>query len=774
VLYLLARFPSVTETFLYDEIAALGSAGVEVVPWALRRQAVPVLQPGARALEPGVAIPDAARAIGAWVRWWLRAPRAMALATRGSWRGRPAGARARLRHWIAWGLGPAAADAVLGSGARHIHAAYLGPPAAAAAVASLLTEVPYSASAHAHDIFKGTRGLKAKIEGAAFVRAISEHNRRHLARLTQGVTRPTALCVVPCGLTEDWFEPPAARPESPPTILAVAQLERYKALDLLIDAAAILRYRGVALRLVIVGEGSRRRALEARIRGAGLDGVVELAGARDRGEVRRRLDAATLFAAPGRVEPSGKKDGIPVAIVEAMARGAPVVATRISGVAELVSHRRTGLLVPPDDAGALAHALERLLGDPAARAALARQARAVVERTRRAERCAAELARLLAGERSSRPATASGKEPVPPGLRAVAPAQPGAPRVRPLQPEDRPAVVDLFARSFGPLEAAERERRWRWLLEESPARGLEGAARPFVLEREGSLVGCMVVVPMPLWVWDRSVVVHWIGATTLLPGERGAAALLMGRVREELPLSSGLPTARMLRFWRKVDRHRELLVPGELGLWSRLVAPPAPRHLPRPLRELPGRCEEGAGRSLGAALGLRARPASRLEADWDDWLRAATRGWPITLARSVALCNWLYADDPLAPCRLVLVERRGRPAGFAAIDCYQGEDGRRHAGLSDLFSARTDPAALAFTLHAALAQARRLGAVSLKALEPTHPTTRRLLRAAGFLAGRSQAHPLLLARAPDHVSPSWYADLHHWHLTRSWCDPRRV
>ncbi|MAE70131.1 MAG: hypothetical protein CME06_06640 [Gemmatimonadetes bacterium] len=773
ILYLLARFPSVTETFLYEEIEALERAGVAVETWALRTQSVPLLQPAAQRLHSRTGVPNAMIALAAFARWAVRAPRAMLANTAWAWSARPRGRLALIRHWGAWFLAPALAEEVEKRCVRHIHAAYLGPTATAARIASDLAALPFSASAHAHDIFKGSRGLETKILETTFLRTISEHNRRRLIALSPALTGHP-IVVVPCGLSPDWFEPrKSGERAAQPTVLAVAQLESYKALDVLIDASAILNYRGVAHRVVIIGEGTRRDALQRRIHRHRLEGVVELTGARTSEEVRLELDRATLFAAPGREEKSGKKDGIPVAIAEAMARGVPVVASRISGIPELVHHRKTGLLVRPDDPGEMAHALEKLIGDPPLGRALSRRARDRVGRTRRSDACAQVLASCLRGRM---PDSGEEADPEPaPDLEPAPSARGDAPNhteIRCVGDDDADAVIDLFARTFGPREASSRWRRWRWLMDGSRSDPKSGdERRSFVVEKGNCIVGCMIVVPVPLWVHDRTVTVNWIGATALLPGHRGLGGLLMGKVREELHLSSGFPTARMLRFWRRVDRRRELLVPCSLRHWVRLLRRPgaAERWGFGPL----GAIEDKAGELLGKAGGLRARSVEKIGDDWDAWLQGATRTWPITLARSVPLCNRLYSEDPVAPCEMVVVERRGHPAAFAAIDLYRGEDERLHAGLADLFAAESDGAALAFALHAAVRLARRRGATVLKALEPTHPKTRALLRAAGFLPGRGARYPLLLARAPNHVSSSWYADTTNWHLTRSWCDPRR-
>ena len=128
--------------------------------------------------------------------------------------------------------------------------------------------------------------------------------------------------------------------------------------------------------------------------------MVELIGSRPQAEVRAALGRATVFALPGQIAPSGDRDGIPVSLMEAMAAGAPVASTPVSGIPELIAHEREGLLVPPHDWRALADALARLLDDPALRRRLALAARAKIEREFDAAGEANKLLELFAHARA--------------------------------------------------------------------------------------------------------------------------------------------------------------------------------------------------------------------------------------------------------------------------------------------------------------------------------------------------------------------------------------
>jgi colanic acid/amylovoran biosynthesis glycosyltransferase len=135
----------------------------------------------------------------------------------------------------------------------------------------------------------------------------------------------------------------------------------------------------------IVGDGPERARLEQLAQGR-----VRFAGALPHAEALARLRGASAFALPCRELPSGDRDGLPVALVEAMSAGVPVVTTPVGGIGELVRDGESGLLVAPGDADALATAIASVLGDAALRARLATAGRAATEPWD-AERCIAQL-----------------------------------------------------------------------------------------------------------------------------------------------------------------------------------------------------------------------------------------------------------------------------------------------------------------------------------------------------------------------------------------------
>lgn len=261
-------------------------------------------------------------------------------------------------------------------GIDHIHAEFAGYPATVAWIASLLSGIPFSFSAHAHDIFI-TQGLLArKADDAQFVRAISQFNKRFLEgqpNFPQGKVE-----VLHCGVSVP-AQPPDMPPEKPFQIVFVGALLPRKGVDVLLEAVARLP-EGVDWRLDILGGGSLEEDL--RIRAASLPaGRITFHGPQPISAVRAAMTRAHVIAVPSREGEAGRSEGIPVVLMEAMSLGRAVVASRLSGIPELVIDADTGLLVAPNDPAELADALLRLASDPqlATRLGLAGRARVADE-----------------------------------------------------------------------------------------------------------------------------------------------------------------------------------------------------------------------------------------------------------------------------------------------------------------------------------------------------------------------------------------------------------
>lgn len=378
VAVVVSRFPVATQTFVLRELDELERQGVRVLLVALRRGRDELVHPAARpwmerALRPALASPHL---LLENLRLLLGRPRLyLGTLLRLVWAARR---RPRTVPGIL-AVFPAAvwlAARLRSEGVSHVHAHFASYASVAAHVASTLSRhlgdpIPYSVTVHGSDLFLSRGELGGRLAGAAFVRSISRYNARFLERrLEEGGVRVdrARLPVIHCGVDPTAYRrrprPPLAAGDRPASLLCVASLMPHKGLTHLVDAVARLRRSGLDVRCDVVGTGPMRPQLLRRIREAGLEGRVRLLGARTEAQVAEALAASDLFLLPSQVAPDGRREGIPVSLMEAMAAGLPVVATRLTGIPELVVDGETGRLVEPGDAEGLATAVSELLANP--------------------------------------------------------------------------------------------------------------------------------------------------------------------------------------------------------------------------------------------------------------------------------------------------------------------------------------------------------------------------------------------------------------------------
>jgi glycosyltransferase involved in cell wall biosynthesis len=187
--------------------------------------------------------------------------------------------------------------------------------------------------------------------------------------------------------------------------ICVATLNEHKGHAVLLDALATGGPELERVQLDFVGSGPLEGSLRARVARLGLD-RVRFHGTCSEEEVTKLLDEADLFVLASTVAPSGQMDGIPVALMEALAAGVPVIASRLSGIPELIQDGDTGLLARAGDPADLARAFRRLLGDPEAAIARAQAGRRLIEEEFDIERSADQMLELF-GVVAGKPAAAA-------------------------------------------------------------------------------------------------------------------------------------------------------------------------------------------------------------------------------------------------------------------------------------------------------------------------------------------------------------------------------
>jgi glycosyltransferase involved in cell wall biosynthesis len=263
-------------------------------------------------------------------------------------------------------------------GVQHVHAHFASHPAAAAFVIHRLTRIPYSFTAHGSDLHRDRHMLSEKVEEAAFVATISNFNRELIVREC-GEAFAEKVKVIRCGVNTDFFRPPAAgrslRPGAPFRIFCVGTLHEVKGQAYLIEACAKLAARGLKFSCEFVGEGPDASKLRKLAAEAGIADRVVFHGAQSRHQLVQLLHQADVVVAPSVPTANGRREGIPVSLMEAAACGLPLVASRITGVPELVEDGVVGFLVEPRDSTELAAALERLAGDSPLRRRFGAEAR---------------------------------------------------------------------------------------------------------------------------------------------------------------------------------------------------------------------------------------------------------------------------------------------------------------------------------------------------------------------------------------------------------------
>ena len=377
LVYIIGTYPGMTTTFIDREIRALRSEGVQVCVVSIRRPhtslspAQEELQGITRYLLPlswlkffighfRFALLKPARYFGTLFEIFVSPhPRFFE----------------RLKTVLHFAEGVYAAEVIREGTCDHIHAHFVDRASSVAMGAGRLLNIPYSVTAHANDIYVNPVLLPLKLSQASFVATCTGYNRRHLAEI---VHLNGKLHCFYHGLELEAYQPTKRIPSERPTLTAVGQLKEKKGFHYLLKACQILKNRGYDFHCKIIGEGTFRPVLEEQVQELSLESHVTLRGAIPHEMVINEFQCSTIFVLPCITGSDGDRDGIPNAILEAMAMQLPVVSTQHSGIPEVVKDEVNGLLVPPADPQALADAIARLLDDPALRMKMGERGRQIV------------------------------------------------------------------------------------------------------------------------------------------------------------------------------------------------------------------------------------------------------------------------------------------------------------------------------------------------------------------------------------------------------------
>jgi colanic acid/amylovoran biosynthesis glycosyltransferase len=361
IAYLVNQYPKTSHTFIRREIQALERAGVEIMRISLRGWDHELVDPCdslVRERTRYVLREGSLRLLFSTLKAVVTRPykfvQALSLAFRMGWRAD----RPFLFHMIYLIEACQIASWLRIHSIQHLHAHFGTNSAEIAMLVHVLGGPHWSFTVHGPEEFDKPHfiGLPEKIRRSSFVVAISSFGRSQLFRLVEPSCWPR-MHVVRCGVDKSFFED-ASLSKPKPSIsrfICVGRLCEQKGQLLLLQAAARLKAGGARFELVLAGDGEMRRDVERFISNEQLSSMVRITGWINGAQIRQEIIEATALVLPSFAE------GLPVAIMEAMALRRPVISTYVAGIPELLRDDKNGRLVPAGDIEALALAMREYI-----------------------------------------------------------------------------------------------------------------------------------------------------------------------------------------------------------------------------------------------------------------------------------------------------------------------------------------------------------------------------------------------------------------------------
>ncbi len=364
VVYVLKRFPRLSETFILNEILTLEKMGIRIRIISLHPSDTTIFHPEIRSVQaPVYYLPESWRELASMLiaqgyflrRYpgrWIRAFMVMFFRFNTK----------AVKRWLQSGI---VARFLEGTDVGHVHAHFSNAPTTVAMLTAVFLGLRFSITCHAKDVYAEGRlhspGFFRNLSRAAFVVCASARTRRDILDSWPDLS-PSKIHVIYNGLNLERFQRRRTEPRNR-LILAVGRLVEKKGFPYLLEACQLLQARSVSFNCEIVGYGQMRESVVNLVSALNLEDNVKLVGALPQEQLVAHYQSADVFCLPTIIAGNDDRDILPNVVKEAMAVGVPVVTTSIPAMEELVQHERTGLLVAPEDSRALADALERILND---------------------------------------------------------------------------------------------------------------------------------------------------------------------------------------------------------------------------------------------------------------------------------------------------------------------------------------------------------------------------------------------------------------------------
>jgi glycosyltransferase involved in cell wall biosynthesis len=374
IAYLCSEYPAISHTFIYREIDSLRKAGMTVHTASIHRPVGLDIMTAAERTEAEntlmVLSQPATAILKAHLHCLVKKPGSYLRMTAAALRLSVTGPKSPVKALAYLAEAGILLEWAHRNGVTHIHEHFGNPTAIVAMLMKRYGGITYSISVHGPDIFYTVDSamLAEKVREASFVRCISHYCRSQIMRISD-VASWDKFHIVRCGIDPELY---TARPEprnSIPELLCVGRLVPAKGQHILLEACEILKKEGVPFHLTFVGDGPDRKSLEACTASGKLSAEVTFKGALGQDKVRACYDRADLFVLASFAE------GVPVVLMEAMAKEIPVISTRITGIPELIEHEEDGLLAVPGDPQDLAAQIRKVLGSPEMRSRLGKAGR---------------------------------------------------------------------------------------------------------------------------------------------------------------------------------------------------------------------------------------------------------------------------------------------------------------------------------------------------------------------------------------------------------------
>ena len=351
ILYVVNRFPKLSESFVVNEIYELERRGHHVAVFSLRKPEIDMQHEEVEDLDvtvgylPDPGIRSALQTLG---RWCVdgRVLRRMLHSSSPIYHTGSVYITGHLLRFIQ----------SLHFEIDHIHGHFLNWPKLAADYVASYLEVPWTTTAHAYGLYSSpnTRLLRLLSNKMDRVVTISEYNQRYL---NEEIGTSSPVDVAHMGIDPSKFEPSGSI--VPNRVLTVARFEEKKGIPDGIEAIGRIQAEVPGLEYHIIGSGEQEGLIRDRIESLGLADIVSILGHVSDERLIQELDEAEVFLLPCVIASDGDRDGIPVALMEAMAMETVPVSTTVSGIPELIDHETNGLLVEPGNVDRLAEMLSR-------------------------------------------------------------------------------------------------------------------------------------------------------------------------------------------------------------------------------------------------------------------------------------------------------------------------------------------------------------------------------------------------------------------------------